>query len=145
MAGGTANVASGIVTIDALLGNFKWNNLNLTYNFPVDGQLLQRRHILYRRHDRSSPTHDFSTFDPAPASLQSALTHAITTQLMTVAPLNYTLVAPGRRPLTRALPGPTCSSMRSSARLPAASASIRAASSAAAMPGSTSTRRASRC
>src|SRR5262245_28090485 len=94
MAGGVANVASGVVTIDALLGNFKWNNPNLTYNFP-DAASYYNASTYFTPGAPSSPTHDFSTFAPATASLQSAITHAISTQLMAVAPLNYTLVAPG--------------------------------------------------
>ena len=35
MAGGIANEASGVQTIDALLGLFHWSNVNLTYNFPT--------------------------------------------------------------------------------------------------------------
>ena len=49
MAGGTANVASGVVTIDALLGNFKWNSLNLTYNFPDAASYYNAEHLLHRR------------------------------------------------------------------------------------------------
>ena len=93
MAGGTANIASGIVTIDALLGNFKWNNLNLTYNFPDAASYYNANYFTVGA--PSSPTHDFASFAPVTPSLQSAITHAITTQLMAVAPLNYTLVAPG--------------------------------------------------
>ena len=141
MAGGIANVASGVVTIDALLGNFKWNSPNLTYNFP-DAASYYNASTYFTAGAPSSPTHDFASFAPVTPSLQSAITHAITTQLTAVAPLNYTLVR-RVRPLTRALPEPIFSSMRSSALRPAASASIREASSAAAMPGSTSTRRAS--
>ena len=94
MAGGIANVASGVVTIDALLGNFKWNNLNLTYNFP-DTASYYNAATYFTAGAGSSPTHDFATFAPATASLQAAITHAITTELMAVAPLNYTLTTPG--------------------------------------------------
>jgi len=34
MAGGIANVASGVQAVDALLGLFRWGNPKLTYNFP---------------------------------------------------------------------------------------------------------------
>jgi serralysin len=95
MAGGTANTPSLNVNIDALLGNFKWNNPNLTYNFPVDAGYYDAATYFTAGSIPSSPTHDFTTKAPPPASLQSAITHVITTQLMEVAPLNYTLVAPG--------------------------------------------------
>ena len=96
MAGGIANVASGVVTIDALLGNFKWNSPNLTYNFPDAASYYNASHLLHRRSAPSSPTHTTSqAFAPVTPSLQGAITHAITTQLTAVAPLNYTLVAPG--------------------------------------------------
>ena len=94
MAGGIANVASGVVTIDALLGNFKWNSPNLTYNFP-DAASYYNASTYFTAGAPSSPTHDFASFAPVTPSLQSAITHAITTQLTAVAPLNYTLVAPG--------------------------------------------------
>src|SRR5262245_44781144 len=95
MAGATANAASGTVTIDALLGLFKWNSLSLTYNFPDAASYYNAATYFTAGTVASSPTHDFASFAPATASLQSAITHAITTQLMAVAPLAYTLVAPG--------------------------------------------------
>jgi serralysin len=94
MAGGVANVASGIVTIDALLGNLKWNSLTLTYNFP-DLASFYDASTYFTAGATSSPTFDFATFAPATPSLQTAITHALTTQVMAVAPLDYTLVAPG--------------------------------------------------
>ncbi len=79
MAGGIANVASGVVTIDALLGNFKWNSPNLTYNFP-DAASYYNASTYFTAGAPSSPTHDFASFAPVTPSLQSAITHAITTQ-----------------------------------------------------------------
>jgi serralysin len=94
MAGGTANVASGIVTIDALLGNLKWNNLNLSYNFP-DTASYYDAGTYFTAGTAGAPTFDFASFAPVTPSLQSAITHAITTELMAVAALNYTLTTPG--------------------------------------------------
>jgi serralysin len=95
MAGGIANVASGVVTIDALLGNLKWGNLNLTYNFPDSVAYYDPTTYFTAGMTPSMPTFNFTSFDPAPVSLQNAITHAITTQLEAVAPLNYTLTTPG--------------------------------------------------
>ena len=95
MAGATANTASGIVNIDALLGLFRWNSLNLTYNFPDAASYYNAATYFTAGTVPSNPTHDFASFAPATASLQSAITHVITTQLMAVAPLNYTLTAVG--------------------------------------------------
>ncbi len=95
MAGGIANVASGVVTIDALLGNLKWGNLNLTYNFPDTVSYYNAGTYFTAGTTPSPPTFDFASFVPATPSLQSAITLAITTQLMAVAPLNYTLTTPG--------------------------------------------------
>src|SRR5262245_15771230 len=91
MAGGIANVASGVQTIDALLGLFHWSNLNLTYNFPTTVTYYNPATYFTDGSVPSPPSFDFSTFGPATASLQSALSGAITSQLMAVAPLVYTL------------------------------------------------------
>ena len=95
MAGGIANVASDVVTIDALLGNLKWSSLNLTYNFPDNVAYYDPGTYFTAGTTPSMPTFNFTSFDPAPVSLQNAITHAITTQLEAVAPLNYTLTTPG--------------------------------------------------
>ena len=93
MAGALANVASGVVNIDALLGLFKWNSLNLTYNFSDAASYYNAATYFTAGSVSSNPTHDFATFAPVTPSLQSALTHVITTQMMAVAPLSYTLTA----------------------------------------------------
>jgi serralysin len=95
MAGGVENMASGVVTIDALLGNLKWSSLNLTYNFPDSVAYYDPATYFSAGTTPSPPTFDFASFAPAPVSLQNAITHAITTQLEAVAPLNYTLTTPG--------------------------------------------------
>ena len=73
-------------------------------------------------------------------SLQNAITHAITTELMAVAPLYYTLVAPDAATADSSFAMAACSPMTELAIRPAARLLSGPASSAAAMPGSTSTR-----
>jgi serralysin len=94
MAGGIANVASGVQTIDALLGLFRWSNLNLTYNFPTTDAYYNPATYFTDGSVPSGQGFNFSTFGPVTASLQSALSGAITSQLMAVAPLVYTLTTP---------------------------------------------------
>ena len=91
MAGGILNTASGVVTIDALLGLFRWNSLNLTYNFPTR-QTTTTPPPISPPERPSTPTLDFATSRRRPVAA-GAITHAITTQLMAVAPLIYTLTA----------------------------------------------------
>ena len=78
-----------------MLGRFKWNSLNLTFNFPNAASYYNAATYFTDGSVSSSPSFDFSTFAVANASLQAAISHAITTQLMAVAPLAYTLTAPG--------------------------------------------------
>lgn len=94
MAGGISNVASGIQTIDALLGLFRWNGLNLTYNFPDTADYYDATYFTAGMVP-SPPTFDFSSFAPATASLAAAIDRAIGSELMAVAPLVYTSTAPG--------------------------------------------------
>jgi serralysin len=94
MAGGIANVASGVQTTDALLGLFRWNGLNLTYNFP-DTAAYYNATYFTAGSVPSSPAFDFATFAAATASLEAAIDKAIASELMAVAPLVYTKTTPG--------------------------------------------------
>jgi serralysin len=94
MAGGTANVASGVQTTDALLGLFRWNGVNLTYNFPDTAAYYDATYFTAGSVP-SPPTFDFATFASATASLEAAIDKAIASELMAVAPLVYTKTAPG--------------------------------------------------
>jgi serralysin len=95
MAGGIANTASGIQNIDALLGLFHWSNVNLTYNFPTSASYYNASTYFTDGSVPAGPGFDFSTFVSVTPSLEAAIDKAIASELMAVAPLNYTKVASG--------------------------------------------------
>jgi serralysin len=95
MAGGADNTASGVQTIDALLGLFHWNNVNLTYNFPTSASYYNASTYFTDGSEPAGEGFDFSTFAAVTPSLQAAIDKAIASELMAVAPLNYTKVASG--------------------------------------------------
>jgi serralysin len=92
MAGGLTNTPSGIQTIDALLGNFRWSSLNLTYNFPTSVAYYDQSTYFTAGNGGLgvTPSFDFSSFGALTPSLGLAIDHVIATQLMAVAPPNYT-------------------------------------------------------
>src|SRR5262245_57117623 len=101
MAGGTLNVASGEPTIDALLGKFKWfmpggGDLLVTYNFPTTSDYYEVTYFTEGLPPGEDPEFDFATFfasfGPASASLEAAIDHAITYELMAVSGLVYAKV-----------------------------------------------------
>jgi serralysin len=94
MAGGIVNTASGVQTIDALLGNTHWSSHNLTYNFPTAATDPPYNTTTYFTDGStpSTPTFSFTTFEAASASLQSAVT-LIMVGLGRLANLNYTKAA----------------------------------------------------
>jgi serralysin len=95
MAGGISNVASGVQTIDALLGLYHWSNVNLTYNFPDTASYYDASTYFTDGSVPGSPTFSFATFASVTPSLGAALDKAIASELMAVSLLNYTKVAPG--------------------------------------------------
>jgi serralysin len=97
MAGGTLNVASGVLTIDALLGLYKWfepggGDLSLTYNFPTSADYYSPTY--FTDGTPTPPPFDFATFGPATASLEAAIDKAIASELMAVSGLVYTKAGP---------------------------------------------------
>ena len=137
MAGGTPNTETFIPTIDALLGNFRWNSPFLTYNFPIDPAYYGAPEDYFGplAPGESYPA-DLSTVAPVLPSLQTAITKAITTELMAVAPLQFTLVAAGRGRRFKLRAWPPLRSIRTRLSGRPASASIPASCSAAATPSS---------
>ena len=93
MAGALNNTASGVVTIDALLGKFRWNSLNLTYNFPTSASYYAQSTYFMDGTVSTTPAFSFSTFSPVTPSLSAAIDYAIAHEFMAVSPLTYTKVA----------------------------------------------------
>lgn len=92
MAGGILNTASGVQTIDALLGNLRWSSLGLTYNFP-ELATYYNQSTYFSAGSGGAPTFNFSTFAPVTASLEIAISKAIASELMAVSKLTYTEVS----------------------------------------------------
>ena len=93
MAGATSNTASGVQTIDALLGLYHWNSLSLTFSFPVS-TLPYDQSTYFTAGNSTTPSFSFSSFASATPSLQAAIRHALAHDLSAVAPLEYFEVQP---------------------------------------------------